>query len=433
MLLYNTANPTEKANFETAVFQGLATEGGLFMPEKLPRMSESFFEKLPHTPFAEMAFEVCNRLLGTEIPEARLRQICEDAFNFEVPLVQVDKTSFCLELFHGPSLAFKDFGARFMSRVMAYFNGTKHKPLHILVATSGDTGGAVAMGFHNVPGTKVTILYPKNRVSQFQEAQLTRLGGNVQALEVAGSFDDCQQLVKQAFADRQLSAKEGLTSANSINIARLIPQTLYYFWAWGQLQKAYPGKKVVFSVPSGNFGNICAGAFAWKMGLPVEKLVASVNANHVFTDYLKTGKFIPMVSKSTISNAMDVGNPSNFVRIESLFGGWPGVSAAFESFSFTDQQTIHAMESLWGNYGYLSEPHAAVGWLGLQSYRAQNETDAIGVFLGTAHPAKFMPCLPATLQKAVVVPGSLTRLLDFDSHKKSIAPRFEAMMEAAFS
>ncbi|HRH36565.1 MAG TPA: threonine synthase, partial [Catalimonadaceae bacterium] len=315
MILYNTANPTQKANFQSAIFQGLADSGGLFMPEQLPVLPQSFFDRLPDLKFTEMAFEICHSLIGDEVNFQELKSICESAFDFEIPLVSIDNQVFCLELFHGPSLAFKDFGARFMSRIMAYFNQKMQKRLHVLVATSGDTGGAVAMGFHNVPGIRVTILFPKGRVSRYQEMQLTSLGGNVQALEVNGTFDDCQMLVKKAFSDRELSGEEGLTSANSINIARLIPQSLYYFWAWGQIQKLRPAARVVFSVPSGNFGNICAGAFAQKMGLPIEKLVASVNDNCVFADYLKTGKFEPALSKATLSNAMDVGNPSNFARI----------------------------------------------------------------------------------------------------------------------
>lgn len=429
MILYNTANPTQKANFQSAIFQGLADSGGLFMPEQLPVLPQSFFDRLPDLKFTEMAFEICHSLIGDEVNSQELKSICESAFDFEIPLVSIDNQVFCLELFHGPSLAFKDFGARFMSRIMAYFNQKMQKRLHVLVATSGDTGGAVAMGFHNVPGIRVTILFPKGRVSRYQEMQLTSLGGNVQALEVNGTFDDCQMLVKKAFSDRELSGEEGLTSANSINIARLIPQSLYYFWAWGQIQKLRPAARVVFSVPSGNFGNICAGAFAQKMGLPIEKLVASVNDNCVFADYLKTGKFEPALSKATLSNAMDVGNPSNFARIEALFGGFNGIRKAFESYTFSDEETSGAMLELWHKHRYLSEPHAAVGYLGLKRYFEENQSAAMGIFLGTAHPAKFLPVLPEEIKMKTLIPESLTALLENPSVMHPIEVNFDQLLE----
>jgi len=425
MILYNTSNPSQKSTFKNAVFQGLADGNGLFMPDSLPILPQSFFEELPDLSFSDMALRVTEAILGDEIPHPILKQICDDSFSFPVPLVQVAEKTYCLELFHGPSLAFKDFGARFMSRIMAYFNKEDKKPLHVLVATSGDTGGAVAMGFHQVPGIRVTILYPKGRVSKYQEVQLTCLGGNVRALEVDGSFDDCQSLVKQAFQDRELSLKEGLTSANSINIARLIPQSLYYFHSWAEVQKIQPGAKVVFSVPSGNFGNICAGAFAWKMGLPLEKLVASVNANRVFPDYLEEGIFQPKPSVPTLANAMDVGNPSNFVRIENLLCGWSGVKEAIHSYSFTDEETEKAELKLFHENHYLSEPHAAIGYLGLEKYRQETHSDAVGIFLGTAHPAKFIPVLPEDLSAQVVLPKSLVDLMDRPSLKRSMSVDFE--------
>ena len=429
MILYNTRQPSQKSTFQHAVFQGLADGNGLFMPEQLPLMPADFFQRLPHLSFSEMAMEVVSALIGDEIPADIIKEICEDAFSFPAPLTQLETNTYCLELFHGPSLAFKDFGARFMSRVMSYFNRIDQKPLHVLVATSGDTGGAVAMGFHNVPGIRVTILYPKGRVSKFQEVQLTCLGGNIRALEVDGSFDDCQTLVKQAFQDRELSEKEGLTSANSINIARLIPQSLYYFYAWGQIQKMHLGANVVFSVPSGNFGNVCAGAFAWKMGLPVEMFIAAVNANRVFTDYLKDGIFTPKPSVATLANAMDVGNPSNFVRIEALLGGWAGVKDAFRSYSFSDEEIEAAEMEMFSQAGYLSEPHAAIGFLGLDSYRKETGSDAIGVFLGTAHPAKFIPVLPESLRSKVDIPSSLLELEKMPSVKRSMRVDFEEFLQ----
>jgi threonine synthase len=429
MHLYNTNNRSQKSTFKNAVFQGLADGNGLFMPESLPLMPAHFYERLPNLSFTEMALEVTSALLQDEIPHSILKEICEEAFSFPVPLVPVGEKTFCLELFHGPSLAFKDFGARFMSRIMAWFNREEKKPLHVLVATSGDTGGAVAMGFHNVPGIRVTILYPKERVSKYQEVQLTCLGGNVRALEVDGTFDDCQALVKQAFQDRALSEREGLTSANSINIARLIPQSLYYFHAWALVQKISPGARVVFSVPSGNFGNICAGAFAAQMGLPVEKLIASVNANRVFPDFLETGIFNPKPSIATLANAMDVGNPSNFVRIEALLGGWENVKSAFKGYSFSDPETEVAELELFEKYGYLSEPHAAIGFLGLQKYREETGSEAIGVFLGTAHPAKFIPVLPSVLKDKVEVPESLLELIKRPPLKRSMKVDFDEFRE----
>lgn len=426
MILYNTANPAETVDFETAVFHGLAPGGGLFMPVSFPILRRSFFEELPGLAFGEMAFQVCQPLIGAEVGERALRKICEEAFDFEVPLRPLAPGLSVLELFHGPSLAFKDFGARFMARIMGHFNQYRNKPLHILVATSGDTGGAVAMGFHQVPGIRVTILYPKNRVSAYQEVQLTTLGGNVQALEVDGSFDECQAMVKQAFSDRNLSEKLGLTSANSINIARLIPQMLYYFRAWGDL---HTDDRVVFSVPSGNFGNICAGAFARKMGLPIEHLVASVNANRVFPDYLKTGNFEPMASVSTLSNAMDVGNPSNFVRIEALLENVEGIRKWFSSSSFSDRETMAAMSELWEKYGYVSEPHAAVGYLGLKKFLKESGKTNQGGFLATAHPAKFLPTLPTDVRKRVLIPDSLISLLQQPSAKTAIPAQYEALHE----
>ena len=425
MTLYNTAKPDQTTNFEHAVFQGLADGNGLFMPAQFPVLDTVFFKNLPDLSFQEIAFTVVNALIGDEIPPPVLKEICYDAFNFSLPLIRLEENIYTLELFHGPSLAFKDFGARFMSRVMAYLNLKRQKKLHILVATSGDTGGAVAMGFHNVPGIQVSILFPKNRVSKYQEVQLTCLGGNIKAYEVDGSFDDCQALVKRAFSDRTFSEKEGLASANSINIARLIPQALYYFKAWADLQNQKPGADVVFSVPSGNFGNICAGAFACKMGLPIKKLIASVNANRIFTDYLSSGILTAKPSMATLSNAMDVGNPSNFVRIEALFGNVEAVKNWFVSYSFSDQETEAAELALYQNYNYLSEPHAAIGYAGLRQYFRENQTNQAGIFLGTAHPAKFIPVLPQAYKDKIKVPPSILDLLEKPSEKTKIGLNYE--------
>lgn len=426
MILYNTADPSQTVSFEQAVFQGLAPKGGLFIPLSFPILRRSFFEELPGMSLEDLSFEVCEALIGDEIGEKALQKICSEAFDFPVPLKELEPGISVLELFHGPSLAFKDFGARFMARVMAHFNASRQQPLHILVATSGDTGGAVAMGFHGVPGIKVTILYPQGRVSDYQEIQLTTLGDNVQALEVEGSFDDCQAMVKSAFSDRELTTRLGLTSANSINIARLIPQMLYYFKAWGDLKSDSPA---VFSVPSGNFGNICAAAFARKMGLPVKKLVASVNENRIFTDYLASGTFTPKASVSTLSNAMDVGNPSNFIRIKALLPELTEMRECFASYSFSDVETAQAMESLWEKYGYVSEPHAAVGYLGLEKYKAETADASPGIFLATAHPSKFLPSLPQAVRERVLIPDSLISLLQRERIKTCIPARYEALFD----
>lgn len=427
MQVYNTKIRSQVSNFETAVFQGLAEDGGLFMPQSIPVLPTEFLDELPGMSFPEMAFQLSRMWIGDELSVENLRKSCFEAFSFPVPLRQLDDRIFTLELFHGPSLAFKDFGARWMSRIIGCFLERNHKPLHVLVATSGDTGGAVAMGFWKVPGIEVTILFPKGRVSAFQEYQLTGLGENIQAIEVEGSFDDCQHLVKAAFSDKDLSKKIGLTSANSINLARLIPQSFYYFQAWATIQKVRPGGEVVVSVPSGNFGNICAGAFALAMGLPIKKLVASVNANRVFPDYLKDGKFKPSESVATLSNAMDVGNPSNFARILALFETHEKIKTWISSFSYTDSQTILAMEELWNQYGYLSEPHAAVGYLGLKEELETSHHNEAGIFLGTAHPAKFLDTLPESLRQHLIIPQSLMDLEKVPKAKTTIKVDYEIL------
>jgi threonine synthase len=428
MQLYNTRNRAEICDFETAVLRGLAPGNGLYMPMDFPGLPDSFFESLPDLSFPEMAFQVLDPLIGEEVPAARLRKLCKEAFDFSVPLVELDKHTAVLELFHGPSLAFKDFGARFMARIMGYFLEKAPRPLHILVATSGDTGGAVAMGFHHVPGIQVSILFPKGRVSDLQEAQLTRLGGNVKAYEIEGSFDDCQRMVKEAFQDTELTRRHGLTSANSINIARLLPQSLHYFHAWALVQKKYPGRKLVFSVPSGNFGNVCAGAFAWKMGLPVERFIAAVNANRIFSDFLATDKFEPKESQATLSNAMDVGNPSNFPRIQELLGASAAeVGSLFSSTSISDTETEQAELEMLQAFGYAGEPHLAVGYAAWKQFQSSFSEDTIGVILGTAHPAKFIPALPQELKSRVEIPDALSRLLAFPSQKITLPPQLEAL------
>jgi threonine synthase len=426
MKVTNTRNPGEAFSFLHALEAGLASDRGLFEPKDFPIQDQGFFENLLGLPFPEMAFRLLRVLLEDEIPAAELKAICYDAFSFPVPLRELQPHIHILELFHGPSLAFKDFGARFMARVLANQRKTPFKPLQVLVATSGDTGGAVAMGFHQVPGITVTILFPKGRVTALQEMQLTRLGGNVRAIEVEGSFDDCQELVKMAFWDTELKERLGLTSANSINLGRLIPQMLYYVQAWTVLQQKHPGRKLVFSVPSGNFGNICAAAYAWKMGLPVHRLVASVNSNAVFPDYLETGQYLAKPSLPTISNAMDVGNPSNFERILSLMGSHENMQRLFSSWSFSDARTENAIMEIYNRFQYISEPHAAIAFLGLKTYLETNpDPDIEGVFLGTAHPSKFLPVLPLAIQSLVEIPEGLKKLQELKPVSLAMKPDFK--------
>jgi threonine synthase len=426
MQVTNTRHTDQEFSFLHALKAGLAPDSGLFQPKTFPSLGRPFFEQLIGLPFPEMAFRFLKELLEDELPASELRAICANAFSFPVPLRELKPHLHILELFHGPSLAFKDFGARFMARVLASQRTGNAQPLEVLVATSGDTGGAVAMGFHQVPGIQVTILYPKGRVTPLQEMQLTRLGGNVRAIEIRGSFDDCQDLVKKAFQDPDLKSRLGLTSANSINLGRLLPQALYYVWAWSRVQEKYPGRKVVFSVPSGNFGNICAAAYAWKMGLPIHQLVAAVNANAVFPEFLRTGLYEARPSKATLSNAMDVGNPSNFERILSLMGDVEHTRQLFSSWSFSDPQTEWAQKEIFRQFQYLSEPHATVAYLGLNAWLdAHPDVEVDGIFLGTAHPAKFLPVLPPEIQSQVEIPESLGKLESQNPHSFSMEPDFQ--------
>jgi len=402
MKFYSTNNTSSQVSFKEAVFNSMPQDKGLYMPVSIPRLDDKFLNNLDGYTLPEIAFHVAKNLLGDDIPADDLKAIIEDAINFYAPVVEMEENVYVLELFHGPSLAFKDFGARFMSRVMSYFLEDGEKQLDVLVATSGDTGGAVALGFLGVPNTRVTILYPKGKVSGIQELQLTTNGQNIRAIEVDGTFDDCQALVKQAFTDPELNAKFRLTSANSINIARLIPQTFYYFNAYAQLLKE--GKdKIVFSVPSGNFGNIGAGLLAWKMGLPVEQFIAATNANDAVPEFLKTGVYQPKPSVQTISNAMDVGNPSNWVRIADLFKGDEG--------KLNDEETLEAVEKIYSSYNYVACPHTAIAWQALKDWQQDEPTGkTAGVFLSTAHPCKFPDVLPEHVAKAIVIPEEVKEL-----------------------
>lgn len=425
MILFSTKNQQLKATLEEAVFRSLPADNGLYMPEHIPAVSEEFLKNIDRLTFNEIAFEVSKTLLSEDIPENDIRMIVERAFDFEAPVVPIEKNIHCLELFHGPSMAFKDFGARFMASLMSYFLVRSQKEIRILVATSGDTGGAVAQGFHNVPGINVTILYPSGKVSDIQEKQLTTLSGNVTALEVDGTFDDCQALVKQAFLDTELTQKYNLASANSINISRLIPQSFYYFSAYAQVM--HLGLPVVFSVPSGNFGNLSAGILAYRMGLPVEHFVAVTNRNNVVPNYLENGTYTPVPSVETVSNAMDVGNPSNFVRLTRFFGDeWSRVKNDVSGFWFNDEQTKAAMRDVYERQGYLMCPHTAVAYLGLKEYMNLTDKEVTGVFLSTAHYAKFLNVVEDALGTAEVeIPARLSALLSKTKEAIPMSTRFE--------
>jgi len=398
MKYYSTNHKTPDVTLELAVTQGLAADRGLFMPERINPMPESFFRNISSMSFQELSFEVAKRFFGEDIPERTLEKIVFNTLAFDTPLVEVSDHIYSLELFHGPTSAFKDVGARFMARLLSHFLGQEKKMVHVLVATSGDTGSAVANGFLGVPGIKVHVLYPKGKVSDIQEKQFTTLGQNITALEIDGTFDDCQALVKSAFMDEALKQKITITSANSINVARFLPQAFYYFNAWAKLEDKT--RKVVFSVPSGNFGNLTAGLFAKKMGLPISKFIAANNLNDIVFKYLKTGIYEPRPSVSTIANAMDVGDPSNFARILDLYkNDHQAISREMTGTTYTDDQIRETLLYVYQTRGYLLDPHGAVG------YRALNELlkdDETGIFLETAHPAKFTETVEEVVGKGNV-------------------------------
>jgi threonine synthase len=431
MLLYSTNNPALKVDLKTAVLQSLAPDKGLYMPEHLPKLDRDFINDLPHQSLSQISVEVCRKLLGNALTQDEINTIVAKAINFPAPVAMFDDKIGSLELWHGPSLAFKDFGARFMAALMSHFNQNEDKKLTILVATSGDTGGAVAFGFLGVPGVEVIILYPKGKVSMLQEKQLTTLGQNIQAVEISGTFDDCQSLVKEAFLDTDLKRCYSLSSANSINISRLIPQSFYYFEAYKQLLPY--GDKVVFSVPSGNFGNLTAGLLAARMGLPVYKFLAATNVNKVVPEYLNTGDFIPKPSIPTISNAMDVGNPSNFVRMLELYGkDWMKMKSQIAGYHYSDDETRNEMRLIYNKYRYISEPHGAIGHRALRSF-LENHPEAVGCFLETAHPSKFEDVVNETLGIKVDIPERLAALAERQKLVKSLNIDFSSFKEYLLS
>lgn len=408
MKFYSTNDRSYLVSLEQAVLNGLAPDNGLYMPQHIPEFSRGYFENLSSKSLREIAYDVASVFVENDIPKSDLARIIEHVISFDAPVIEIEKDVFALELFHGPTLAFKDFGARFLSQVLGHFAQRKNREVTVLVATSGDTGSAVANGFLGIPNTKVAVLYPSGKVSDVQEKQFTTLGQNIIALEVGGNFDDCQRLVKQAFLDADLKKKLFLTSANSINIARLIPQTFYYFYAWSRLPKR---SSIVFSVPSGNFGNLTAGLLSQRMGLPIHHFVAATNVNDVIPHYLKTGEFLPRDSKSTISNAMDVGNPSNFARMRELFDSAnKTMQEAITGYSFTDGETEEAIGEVFEKLNYVLDPHGAIGYLGIKKYQQRN-SETVGVFLETAHPAKFRETVEPTLGKKLNIPEALREFM----------------------
>jgi len=391
---YSTKNPGNLVDVKEAVLRSLPADNGLYMPERLEPLGTEFWSKWRHLSLAEIGVQVARAVFRDSVPTAQLEKMVYESANFPAPLVTVKEREHVLELFHGPTLAFKDFGARFMARLMGWLTKEDEGMLTVLVATSGDTGGAVASAFHGVPGTRVVILYPKGKVSELQEKQLTTLGGNITALEIEGTFDDCQQLVKSAFLKREMSEKLNLTSANSINISRLVPQSFYYFEAAKNLPE---GVKPTFVIPSGNFGNLTAGLLAERLGLEVDHFVAATNRNDVVPEYLREGKYRPRPSVATISNAMDVGAPSNFARMEDIFGSdWEVMKTRIAGFAYGDKMTRETIRRIHGETGYVLDPHGAVGWLAAEAWREGNPM-AHTVVLETAHPSKFLDVMEEEL------------------------------------
>ncbi len=410
MRYYSTNKIVSDVALEEAVIKGLAPDKGLYMPNKIKKLPAEFFENIDKLSFQEISYRVADAFFGEDIPADDLKAIVYDTLSFDTPIVEVKENIYSLELFHGPTLAFKDVGGRFMARLLGYFvKNSVDRRVNVLVATSGDTGSAVANGFLGVDGVHVYVLYPKGKVSEIQEKQFTTLGKNITALEINGCFDDCQALVKQAFLDEELNEKLFLTSANSINLARFLPQSFYYFYAYAQLKKMGKADNVVISVPSGNFGNITAGLFAQEMGLPVKRFIAANNRNDIFFNYLRTGNFEPKASVCTIANAMDVGNPSNFARILDLYGHkHETVCEHISGATYNDEEIAEGVKKTWKECKYLLDPHGACGYLALTEQIQPGET---GVFLETAHPAKFKDTIDNILGEDIEIPQPLQEFM----------------------
>lgn len=425
MKFISTAGRSEPVGFLEAAEQGLAPDGGLYMPDHLPRLPFSFTEEKDSYTLHELALECAAPFLEGQMNRKELDELISDAIHFDAPLVQLDDHLFILELFHGPTLAFKDFGARFMARLFSRKRTSSDRDLVILVATSGDTGSAVANGFYDLPGVQVTLLYPKGKVSTIQRKQMTTLGRNITALEVDGTFDDCQKLVKTAFSDDNLNRELLLSSANSINIARLLPQSFYYLHAFFQL-KQYTDQTPIFSVPSGNFGNLTAGLMAEVMGLPVQKFIAATNRNDIVPRFLEGEEFNPAPSKQTLSNAMDVGDPSNFSRIRALFNGSDqAVRNHLFGASFTDEETKEKIGEVYNKYDYVADPHTAVGLLAAEKYQDQTGTKHPAIVLSTAHPAKFLNVVEKVIGRKVEIPARLKKATQKEEKSESISAGYD--------
>lgn len=418
MNYYSLNKQAPKVSFREAVIKGIAPDRGLYFPESITPLPLSFFEGIEDLSNHEIAFNAIHQFVGDEIPNERLRTILANVLDFDFPVIEIENNVATLELFHGPTMAFKDVGARFMAQCLGYFseNETNTTEVTVLVATSGDTGGAVANGFLGVDGVKVVILYPSGKVSDIQERQLTTLGQNITALEVNGTFDDCQKMVKTAFLDDDLLQNMQLTSANSINVARWLPQLFYFLFAYKQAKSQ--GKEIVFAVPSGNFGNICAGLMAQRLGMPVKHFIAATNVNDTVPEFMKTGNYNPKPSTPTISNAMDVGDPSNFIRIRHLFNDdFNTLAQNLSSYSFTDRETKEAMLKIYQNTSYSTDPHGAVGYLGLKKYQ-ETHPNSYGIFLETAHPVKFLEVVEETIGISLKIPPQIQKVMG--KEKKSI-------------
>jgi len=409
MQFYSLNQQSPKVNFKEAVIRGIAPDKGLYFPSTISPINKEIFAQIDKYSNEDIAFEMIRQFVGDDIPDTDLKEIIQDTLCFDFPLVEVENNIYSLELFHGPTMAFKDVGGRFMARCLSYFNKKQTNEVTVLVATSGDTGGAVASGFLGVKGVNVVILYPSGKVSEVQEKQLTTLGQNIKALEVDGTFDDCQAMVKQAFIDKEITDQMQLTSANSINVARWLPQMFYFAFAYKQLKDR--SKQLVFSTPSGNFGNICAGFMAQQLGLPVSHFIAATNANKVVPNFMESGKYEPLKSVATISNAMDVGDPSNFIRIREIFkDNFNRIRKNLSSFSYSDYQTREAMQEVYTLTGYIMDPHGAVGYLGLKQYLKEQDK-AQGIFLETAHPIKFLDVVEPIIKKAIPFPPQIKEIM----------------------
>lgn len=425
MKYYSTNKNTPAVTLKDAVVKGLAADNGLFMPERIEKFDASFFENIQHLSFREIAFEVAKLFFGEDIESDKLKEIVDETLEFDCPVVRVTDSIYSLELFHGPTLAFKDVGARFMARLLNYFLHDRKKLVNVLVATSGDTGSAVANGFLDVDGIHVYVLYPKGKVSQIQESQFTTLGKNITAIEIDGTFDDCQNLVKSAFLDAGLNEKLILTSANSINVARFLPQAFYYFNAYARLKESgkLENKELVVSVPSGNLGNLTAGLFAREMGLPIAKFIAANNSNSIVFEYLETGKYQPRASVETIANAMDVGAPSNFARILDLYkNSHKTISEIIKGYWYSDEKIKNIIKKVYSETGYMCDPHGACGYESLNEFLSENQ---VGLFLETAHPAKFTETMENILGKGKIeLPSKLAEFMKGEKKVISLNKNF---------